>query len=122
MSAGGSGPPDDPQGLLAEIERTRGQLGDTVAALFAKADVKALARAKAAQTRGRLLAAGRPARQRVTGQTAKASALFRETTPDPMQEAAKRAAQAARKRGVPVAVAGLAAVLTGWLIVRRRHR
>ena len=121
MSAAGSAPPDDPQALQAEIERTRGQLGDTVEALFAKADVKALARAKAAQTRGRLLAAVRPARQRVTDQTAKASALFRETTPDPMREAAKRAAQAARKRGVPVAVAGLA-VLTGWLIVRRRHR
>jgi hypothetical protein len=122
MSAGGSAPPDNPQALQAEIERTREQLGDTVEALFAKADVKALARAKAARTRGRLLAAVRPARQRVTDQTARASALFRETTPDPMQEAAKRAAQAARKRGVPVAVAGLAAVLAGWLIVRRRHR
>lgn len=122
MSAGGSGPPDDPQALQAEIERTRRELGDTVTALFAKADVNTLTRAKAAHARGRLLAAIGPARQRVTGQTARASALFRETTPDPMQEAAKRAAQVTRKRGVPLAVGGLAAVLTGWLIVRRRHR
>jgi hypothetical protein len=122
MSAGGSAPPGDPRALQAEIERTRGELGDTVEALFAKADVKARARAKAAETKHRLLAAVQPARQRVTDQKARASAMFRENTPDPMQEAAKRAAQATRRHGVPVAVAGLATVLAGWLIVRRRHR
>ena len=74
MSAGRSAPPDDQQALQAEIERTRGELGDTVEALFAKADVKARARAKAAQAKHRLLAAVQPARRRVTGQTARASA------------------------------------------------
>ncbi len=44
-----SSPPDDAQELREEIERTREQLGDTVEALMAKADVKARAQEKAGQ-------------------------------------------------------------------------
>jgi hypothetical protein len=122
MSAAGSAPPDDPQALETEIERTRGELGDTLAALLAKADVKAQARTQATRALRRTLAAARLARERMSWQRAKASAMFRETAPDPMQEAAKRAAHAARRRKVPVAAAGLAAVLAGWIILRRRRR
>jgi uncharacterized protein DUF3618 len=49
-----SGPPDDLRQLEAEIERTREQLGDTVRELVARADVKSLARVKAAELRGRV--------------------------------------------------------------------
>lgn len=47
-------PPDDLRQLEAEIERTREQLGETVQELVARADVKSLARAKAAELRGRV--------------------------------------------------------------------
>jgi ElaB/YqjD/DUF883 family membrane-anchored ribosome-binding protein len=43
--------PDDPQALRVEIERTRQDLGDTVAALAEKTDVKARAKEKVADVR-----------------------------------------------------------------------
>ena len=42
--AGAQSVPDDPEQLRQDIERTREQLGDTVEALVAKADVKAQAK------------------------------------------------------------------------------
>lgn len=47
-------PPDDPQGLQQEIERTREHLGATVEALMAKVDVKARAQDEAGRLIGRL--------------------------------------------------------------------
>jgi hypothetical protein len=47
-------PPDNPEALVAEINRTRGQLGDTVEALAAKADVKARAQQRATEVSGQL--------------------------------------------------------------------
>jgi Protein of unknown function (DUF3618) len=49
--------PDDQQALAEDIERTREELGATVEALAAKADVKARAREKAAEMSGRLTGA-----------------------------------------------------------------
>jgi hypothetical protein len=151
----GDAPPDDPQALAREIERTREELGETVEALAAKADVKARARGKAAELSGRLqgrarqvkeqvtaragtvgdqvasktaetthtvLAGVEPVQRQVTNQAAKAGASLWEATPEPMQRAARRAAATARGRRVPLAVAAGAALLTGWLILRRRHR
>jgi hypothetical protein len=45
-----------PEQIEAEIARTREDLGDTVAAMAAKADVKAQARAKFDETRERIAA------------------------------------------------------------------
>jgi hypothetical protein len=50
----GSAGPDNPDALVAEIERTREELGDTVEALAAKADVKARAQQAAAEASGQL--------------------------------------------------------------------
>jgi hypothetical protein len=55
--------PDDPQQLEQEIERTREQLGQTVQELAARADVKSRARAKAAETAGRVKSTTVQARQ-----------------------------------------------------------
>jgi len=44
-----------PEQIEADIERTRRELGDTVAAVAAKADVKAQAKAKVQETRERVL-------------------------------------------------------------------
>ena len=55
--------PHDEQELRTQIERTREQLGQTVEQLAAKADVKSMARAKAADLAGRakgLIAKQRP--------------------------------------------------------------
>jgi hypothetical protein len=47
-------PPDDLRQLETEIERTREQLGETIRELVARADVKSLARARAAALGGRV--------------------------------------------------------------------
>ena len=50
----GGDAPGHPDELMAEIERTRAELGDTVDALAAKADVKARAQQRAAEVSGQL--------------------------------------------------------------------
>lgn len=82
---------DDPSALLADINRTRAKLGDTVEALVAKVDVKARAQQRAAEVS--------------TQAKAKLHAL-------PARQAAAAAA---------AAVAVASAVLTGWLALRRRR-
>ncbi|MEJ3744774.1 DUF3618 domain-containing protein [Actinomycetes bacterium KLBMP 9797] len=54
----------DTELLRAEIRRTRAELGDTVQALAAKADVKARVRASATQTRERVLESAVHTRER----------------------------------------------------------
>ncbi len=54
--APGDGPPDEIQALTEDIERTREDIGETVAALAAKADIMARARKKAGEVGGRLSA------------------------------------------------------------------
>jgi hypothetical protein len=50
----GDAPPDDPQALVEEINRTREELGDTVEALATRADVKARAQQRATEVSGQL--------------------------------------------------------------------
>lgn len=151
----GDAAPDSRQALTEEIERTRTELGETVEALAAKADVKARAQDKAGEIAGRLtgtatqvkeqtsvradqirsdladktagarrtiLSAGGQVKDQVTSGTTQAAATIWKTTPEPVQRAAKRAADNASQRRVPIAVAVGAALLVGWLVARRRRR
>ena len=83
---------EEQAGLEQEIERTREQLGETLEALAAKADVKSQARVKAAQVTDRL--------RRVAGQ----------------------AADTGRERRVQLVTAAGAFVLAWLLIARCRQR
>jgi hypothetical protein len=47
-------PPDNPEALVEEINRTREELGNTVEALTAKVDVKARAQSKVSEVSGQL--------------------------------------------------------------------
>lgn len=140
-----SAPPDDPQELREEIERTREQLGETVQALAAKADVKARAQDKAAQVTGRMKTKARHARQQAAAnvgqvqsqladesaaprqkvasmsgpayqQAALAAAKISTVTPEPVQRAAHKAAATARQHRVPLA-AGIGAGVLAWLVI-----
>ena len=82
----------DTEQLRREIERTRAELGATVEALSHKADVKAQARAKAAQ--------------------AKVQAR---------EKAELARSQAQQKPAVPLAAGIGVAIVTLWLIRRRRN-
>jgi ElaB/YqjD/DUF883 family membrane-anchored ribosome-binding protein len=88
----------DPEQLRREIEEIRRELGETVAQLANKADVKAQAREKV--------------------QEVKANTLGR--TPDTARSGANQVATGAREHPAPLAVGG--ALLVGFLIGRRVGR
>ena len=139
---GAPGPPDDPQGLQQEIERTRERLGETVEALVAKVDVKARAQDEASRLIGRLKARVIEARQQATArayqarhqvadktegpreQVAGAAAGISKITPEPVKQVAGNAAATARARRTPLlaAIGAVGAGLVGWLLFQRWRR
>ena len=81
------GPPDDPQRLQQEIERTREHLGQTVEALVAKVDIKARAQDEAGRLIGRLKAKAVQARQQAAARAADARRQAADKTAGPRQKA-----------------------------------
>ena len=133
-----SGKPDV-AALRAEIARTRAELGETVQALAAKADVKARAReqieetkarvrAQAAEATGKVLEAAQLASGRVRGVTAQAADKARDTAGQVKEsgtlDRAGQAGRQVRENPIPLGavLAGLAAVVGVILIVRGRRR
>jgi hypothetical protein len=102
-----SGEPRDPDQIRDEVEETRRQVGDTVAALAEKADVKAQARGKVEDAHARLLLKRDELRARV-GRG--------EGAPGPAGRAASAAAATARERPVPLAIIG--ATIAGFVLGR----
>ncbi|HEV2639316.1 MAG TPA: DUF3618 domain-containing protein [Actinocrinis sp.] len=102
----------DPEVLREQVAQTREDLGDTVAALAAKADVKQRTKTKLAETR-------------VQAQEtyAKVAEKTREHTPQPVQNAAEKAASATEGKRTKIAAGlsvALAALLT-TLKLRKRN-
>ena len=100
----------DPEQIRAEIEDTRQELGETIAALSAKTDVKARAKERIEETKATIA----DKRGQITGKA-------REITPESATAAASTATQAARRNPLPLAVAGAfaAGLLIGHLLARR---
>ena len=146
-SGGSAGVPsqDDPDALVEDIERTRAELGDTVQALVAKADVKARAQQRAAEVSTQAKEKLQTMKQELAGrasqlagkaeQTGQAAAANRKTVlgagtaalanaPEPVQRGAQQVAKTVSRHRVPfVAAAGVVLVaVAGWLAVRRRRR
>ncbi|HEU4426851.1 MAG TPA: DUF3618 domain-containing protein [Pilimelia sp.] len=104
-AAGGGKAATDPDEIRTEIERTRENLGDTVEALAAKADVKARASEAVSDAKARASEAVSDVKARAT-------------------EKAHQAADTARRKPMPIAAtlaAIAAAVAAAMLIRRRRH-
>lgn len=117
-SHNGHSTPTDPDALRAEIERTRSQLGQTVEALAAKADVKARAHETVEQAKLRV---------RESVEQAKVSAVYagRELKADPVGQL--RVATVKVRRSVttnpsPWAVAAAFIALAVFVGYRRRRR
>jgi hypothetical protein len=105
-----SAPVDDagertPEQIEADIERTRRDLGDTVAAVAAKADVKAQAKAKVQETRERVL-------HKKDELAAK--------TPDGARPATERIGTAVKSNPRPLIIVG--AALAAFILGRRSAR
>ena len=95
----------DPEQIQREIEDTREELGDTVAALSEKADVKTQAKQKIEASK----ASVSEKKEQLLGKA-------KETSPDFAASAASQASQKARENPVPLAVAG--AFAAGFLAAR----
>ncbi|HZU40351.1 MAG TPA: DUF3618 domain-containing protein [Solirubrobacteraceae bacterium] len=99
----------DPERLRAEIEETRRELGETVAALSAKTDVKAQAKERIEE-----------AKASVAGKKEALLGRAREMSPDSARAAASTSSEKVRQNPVPaVAAAGF---LAGFLIGRLSAR
>jgi ElaB/YqjD/DUF883 family membrane-anchored ribosome-binding protein len=99
----------EPEKIQREIEQTREELGDTVAALAHKTDVKAQAKQKVDETK----ASVSETKDRVFGKA-------KEASPDSAANAAAQVSQKARENPLPVAAVGALAV--GFLIGRATRR
>ena len=106
----------DVEVLREDIRQTRAQLGETVQALAAKADVKARAKEQVEQTKQRVRQQAVEATSRLRGQATHAVHTAVASAED--------ATQRARKNPVPwasVAAAGVALVVV-LLVIRGRRR
>ena len=99
----------DPEQLREEIEETRRELGDTVEALAAKADVKARAREKVESTK-----------ESVAHKKDDLFGKARETSPESVTAGASQATQIAKENPMPVAAIG--AFVAGFLVGRITKR
>ena len=99
----------DPDDIRRQIESTREELGDTVAALAAKADVKAQAKQKIEDTKSAVA----DKKDDLLGKAKQAS-------PEGASTAATQMSVTARRNPVPIAAAGAFAFgfLAGWVMRR----
>jgi ElaB/YqjD/DUF883 family membrane-anchored ribosome-binding protein len=104
----------DVEVLRAEIAHTRAELGETVQALAAKADVKARLHETADDARARV----RDGLQHAAAEARTAAA----EAPVKAQEMATRAGRAVARNPVPVVVAAGAMALVVLFVRWRRHR
>jgi ElaB/YqjD/DUF883 family membrane-anchored ribosome-binding protein len=94
-----------PEEIRAEVEETREELGETVAAVAAKTDVKGQAQAKVDDLKQQA---------KELGSQAKAAA------PESPQEAMRQAQALTRQNPKPLAIVGaIAALLILWRLLRR---
>jgi ElaB/YqjD/DUF883 family membrane-anchored ribosome-binding protein len=108
-AAGAERPPEDPEQLRSDIERTRQDLGDTVAALAEKTDVKARAKEKVAEVR-----------HNVSEKRTELMGRARESSPDGANSAAVQVREKAQANPVPTAA--IAALVGGFLLGRLTKR
>lgn len=122
MTADNTSPPPRPEpepgpdagidDIQADIEKTRKELGETVEALSAKADVKARAKQKAADTKERITEKAQESRHVVVEKAHAAQSTARHAVTD---------STGSVKPGVPIAALVAAAVIIGVVLWRRRR-
>jgi ElaB/YqjD/DUF883 family membrane-anchored ribosome-binding protein len=133
--AGGAAASGDPEALRRDVEHTREELGETVEALSAKADVKGQVQEKVEQrkqavkektgeVRTKVAGAVSGAGGRVSGAATTAGQRVSGATPEDVKQGAAQAASAAatttQERPLPaLGVAFAGGLLLGWLVGRR---
>jgi len=124
MTGNGTG---DTEALREEIRRTRVELGETMEALAAKADVKARLRESAEQAKERMREQAAQTVARVRGQAARGAGMARAQAYEKGEQMRARAhdrGELVRRNPVPWAAiaAGAVATVVVLMIVRGRRR
>ena len=106
----------DPKEIRVEIEETRGELGETVAAVTEKTDVKKHVQAKKEDLKAQAGAKADEAKAKLKEVGEKAQ----EAAPDSARDGVQQAQRLAQENQVPLAIAG--AFITGVLLGRLLSR
>ncbi|GAA0461627.1 DUF3618 domain-containing protein [Streptomyces stramineus] len=109
-----------PQELRERVEHTREELGRTVEALAAKADVKARAQEKKAEIKEQAADKAAQVAEQVRETAARAGQLAADKTPEPVREKAGQAVTMARANRNPLLA--VTAALAVFLLIRRSRR
>jgi ElaB/YqjD/DUF883 family membrane-anchored ribosome-binding protein len=108
--------PRDPQEIRRDIEETRRELGDTVAAVAEKADVKAQAHAKVDDVKAQAQSKVDDVKARVTGKKDEFSDRAKQAAPESSGQAAEQAKTFLQQNRTAVIIGG--AILAGFLFGR----
>jgi archaellum component FlaD/FlaE len=117
----GNASKETPEQIEAEIEATREDLGDTVAELADKADVKKQAKKKVTQTKAKATAKKEDAMEAATTkEEEEGGRQAQQATPNSAAVAGEQAIAAARGNPVPLAVGGAfaAGFVVAWMLRR----
>ncbi|WP_405836898.1 DUF3618 domain-containing protein [Streptomyces sp. NBC_01518] len=108
--------------LRAQVEATREELGETVEALAAKADVKARAQEKADTVKQQVEEKTAQAQAQLRDKASHVVHVVQDKTPEPVREKAGQGLQVARANRAPLLAA--AGALIALLLIRRsrKHR
>jgi len=128
----GGGEERSPDQIETEIEATREDMGETVAELADKADVKKQARRKVTETKAKATAKKDELKETATAKKEAATAKVADAAPDSArdgaqqaaagaQQAAAQARRLARENPIPTAAIGafVGGMLIGWMLARR---
>lgn len=105
--------PDDPEEIREQISQTRAELGETVEALAAKADVKA-------QVKEKVATAKEQAQEKAAAAKARISEKVGEVDPDEARKKLASVPERVKSRPLPAVLAAGGLFLT-WMIRRRRR-
>jgi ElaB/YqjD/DUF883 family membrane-anchored ribosome-binding protein len=125
-------PQRSPEEIVAEIETSREELGDTVAELADKADVKNQAKRKATETKAKATAKKQEVMKKAAAQKETVARKAKEAAPasahdaaqqatQGAQQAASQAKQVAQENPIPAAAIGafVGGLAIGWMLGRR---
>jgi hypothetical protein len=109
-----------PEEIQAEIDATREEMGETVAAVADKADVKKQAKAKVAGVKENVGAKTGQAKEKVTETKESVAGKAQEATPESAGAGVEQARQFAQQNPVPLAIAG--AFVAGFAVAKLLSR
>jgi archaellum component FlaD/FlaE len=110
----------DPEQIEREIEDTREDLGDTVAALAEKADVKEQGKRKVQRTKAKAKAKAEDVKESAAAKRQEFATGMQEAMPESASAGAQHAVGAVRENPTPAAIAGafVAGVVVAWWLRR----